>query len=85
VTLLQDVAEVLSRRTPGGVVLAHVAETPGKLGDPLAITGLALPLDRQVGGLQELGPGYQGDAWLAEDIHGESGVGSRESGVRSQE
>ena len=64
---------------PAGIVLAHVAEPAGELGDALAVARLALPLDRQVGRLEELGAGDEGDAGLAEDFHGNR----RESGVRS--
>ena len=67
-------------RPAGRVVLAHVAEPPGELGDPLAVARLALPLDRQVRRLEELGPGDEGDAGLAKDVHGRwvAGVGGVE-------
>jgi hypothetical protein len=38
VTLLQDIAEVFGGGSSRRVVLAHVAEPPRKLGDPLSIT-----------------------------------------------
>jgi hypothetical protein len=68
--LLENVSEVLGGAPSGRVVLAHVAEPAGELGDPLAIGRVALPLDRQVGRLQELGPGYQGDPGSSDDVHG---------------
>ena len=89
VPLPEDVPQILGRRPAGRVVLAHVAQPPGELGDALAVARLALPLDRQVAGLDELRPGNEGDAGLAEDVHGgrlksrgrRSGVvGRRESG-----
>jgi hypothetical protein len=53
--LLQDVAQVFRRAPAGRIVLAHIAEPAGKLGEPLAIGRVALPLDRKMGGLDELG------------------------------
>ena len=70
VPLAEDVPQVLGRGPAGGVVLAHVAEPPGELGDPLAVAGFPLPLHLQVGRLEELGPGDEGDAGLAENVHG---------------
>ena len=72
VPLLQDVLEVLGGAPPGGIVLAHVAEPPGELGEALAVGGVTLPCDGQVRRLQELRAGDQGDAWLAENVHRES-------------
>ena len=69
VALAQDVPQVLGGGSPGGIVLAHVAEPTSELGDPLAVAGFALPLDRQVRRLEELGPGDQGDAGRAKDFH----------------
>ena len=62
-------------RPPRRVVLAHVAEPAGELGEALAVGGLALPLHRQVRRLEELGPGEEGDAGLAEDVHGPGSLG----------
>ena len=75
VTLLQDVGQVLGRRPARRVVLAHVAEPPGELGDPLAVARLALPLDREVGGLEELRARDEGDPGLAKDVHESWGQG----------
>jgi len=56
-------------RPASRVVLAHVAEPPGELGDSLAVARLALPLDREVGGLEELRARDEGDPGLAKDFH----------------
>ena len=47
VSLLLDVLEVLARLALRRIVLAHVAETPGKLGESLAVGALADPAHRQ--------------------------------------
>jgi hypothetical protein len=51
-------------------VLAHIAESAGELGEALTVGGIALPLHRQMHRLEELGPGEQGDAGFAKDVHG---------------
>ncbi len=80
VALLLDVLEVFGRRPVCRVVLAHVADPAGELGEALSGGGAALPLHPQVLGLEELGPGDQGDARGAEDFHGGEGLGVRSSG-----
>jgi hypothetical protein len=72
-TLLQDIGQVLRRAPAGRVVLTHVAEPSGKLGYPLAVAGLAHPLDAEVGRLQKLRPGDEGDAGSLDDFHGVAG------------
>src|SRR5439155_4585918 len=79
VALLLDVLEVIGRRPACRVVLAHVADPAGELGEALSGGGAALPLHPEVLGLQELGPGDQRDARGAEDFHRVSGA--RVSGV----
>ena len=53
VALLLDVLEILARHAVGRVLLAHVAETSGKLGEPLAIGALAEPTDLEMIRLKE--------------------------------
>src|SRR4029079_13536740 len=86
VTLLENVLEILGGAPARRVMLAHVAKAPGELRDPFAIAGFTLPLDRQMGRLQELGTGDERDAGLSDDLHGgfssqETGVGILELGV----
>jgi len=59
-SLLLDVLEVLARRAIGRVLLAHVAETAGKLREPLAIGALSEPADVQVIGLEKDWAGEEG-------------------------
>src|SRR5712691_8574024 len=63
-SLLLDVLEVLARRPVGWILLAHIAETAGKLRQPLAIGALAEPADVQVVGLQKDRAGEEGYYWL---------------------
>jgi hypothetical protein len=70
VPLPQDVLEVIRGAPPRRVVLAHVAEPTGELREALPIGGFALPLHRQMRRLEELGPGEERDARLADDVHG---------------
>ena len=53
VPLLLDVLEILARHAVGRVLLAHVAETSGKLGEPLAIGALTEPTDPEMIRLQK--------------------------------
>ena len=55
VPLLLDVLEVFPRRAVGGILLAHVAETPRELREPLTVGALAEPVDREMRGLRERG------------------------------
>ena len=48
VALLLDVLQVLARLSLGRIVLAHVTETAGELGELFAAGALADPIDRQV-------------------------------------
>src|SRR5260221_11607579 len=64
VPLLLDVLQVFARRPPRGIVLAHVAEPPRELRQPLAAAAVALPLDRQVLGFGEIGAREHGDLRL---------------------
>src|SRR5690348_18455993 len=68
VALLENVSEVLGGAPAGWVVLAHIAQAAGELGDPLAIAGLTSPLNREMGGLDELRTGDQSDPRGAEDF-----------------
>jgi hypothetical protein len=52
-SLLLDVLEVFAGFTVGRVLLAHVAETAGKLCEPLAIGALSEPTDSQMIRLQK--------------------------------
>ena len=61
VPLLLDVLQVLPRAAVRGVLLAHVAEPPGELGEALAVGALAHPLHGEVAGLREVGAGEDGD------------------------
>src|SRR4051794_40787714 len=76
--LLKNVLEIFGGAPARRIVLAHVAEAPGELRDSFAVTRFPLPLDRQMGRLQELGTGDEGDARSADDFHGswELGAGS---------
>ena len=67
VPLLLDVLEIVPRGPAGRIALTHVAEAAGKLGEPLAVGGLADPLHRQMAGLDELGTGEHGNLGLAEN------------------
>ena len=60
VSLLLDILEVLARCAVGRVLLAHVAETAGKLREPLAIGALSEPADIQVIGLEKDWAGEEG-------------------------
>ena len=53
VPLLLDVLEVVTRRAVGRVLLAHIAETAGKLREPLAIGAFSEPPDLQMIGLDK--------------------------------
>ncbi|MDB4871739.1 MAG: hypothetical protein JWL97_2743, partial [Gemmatimonadales bacterium] len=53
VPLLLDVLEVLAGRAARGILLTHVAETAGELGEPLAIGALTQPIDAKMVGLDE--------------------------------
>ncbi len=67
--LPQNISEVLGRGASGGVMLAHIAEPSGIFGDPLSVARFAFPFDRQMGRLEELGPGDQGDARGTDYLH----------------
>src|SRR5438034_204053 len=81
VALLLDVLAVIGGRPVRRVVLAHVADPAGELGEALSGGGAALPLHPEVLRLEELGPGDQGDARGAEDFHRGEGLGVRSSGL----
>ena len=53
VSLLLDVLQVLPRRAAGGILLAHVAEAAGKLGQPLAVGAFSEPVNLEMIGLQK--------------------------------
>src|SRR5688572_28491996 len=78
--LAKDVAQVLRRASARRIVLAHVAQPSGKLGNALAVAGVSLPLHRKVGGLEKLRAGDEGHAGDAEDFH--SRLGCRLSAMR---
>jgi hypothetical protein len=60
VTLLLDVLQIIARRAAGGILLAHVAETTGELGQPLAVGALSEPVDPEVIGFEERRAGEKG-------------------------
>ena len=63
-SLLLDVLEVLARRPVGRILLAHIAETACKLGQPLALGALSEPADVQVVGLEKDRASEEGYYWL---------------------
>src|SRR2546430_14555568 len=67
-SLLLDVLEVLGRRPVRRVVLAHVADAPRELGEPLAGRSIPLPLHPQVRRLDEPRAGDEGDARGADEL-----------------
>jgi hypothetical protein len=62
--LLLDVLQVIARLAVGGVLLTHVAETARVFGEPLAISALSQPADRQVVGFQKDWTREEGYYWL---------------------
>src|SRR5256886_12496268 len=79
--LLLDVLEVVGRRPVSRVVLAHVADPAGELGEALSGGGATLPLHPKVLGFEELGPGDERDARGAEDFHKSELLGVRGLGA----
>src|SRR5213083_679054 len=79
--LLLDILEVVGRRPVGRVVLAHVADPAGELGEALSGGGATLPLHPEVLGFQELRPGDERDARGAEDFHKSEVLGVRGLGA----
>jgi hypothetical protein len=53
VSLLLDVLQVLPRRAAGRILLAHVAEAAGKLGQPLSVSAFSKPVNLEVIRLQK--------------------------------
>ena len=53
VSLLLDVLEVLAGHATGRILLAHVAQSAGELGELLSIGALAEPVHLEVIGLNE--------------------------------
>jgi len=64
VSLLLDVLQIIPGRPAGRIFLAHIAEPPGKLGQPLAIGALAEPLHFEMIGLDEAWAGEESYYWL---------------------
>jgi hypothetical protein len=75
VALPEDVPEIFGGGPARRIVLAHVAQAAGELGDALAVGRLPFPSHRQVGRLEELGTADEGDAGLAKDVHGRPNQG----------
>jgi len=69
VTLLLDVLEILSRRTVRRILLAHIAEPPGKFRESLTIGAFAEPVDREMRRLVERWAREDCDSGLCKD-HG---------------
>jgi hypothetical protein len=67
VSLLLDVLQIIPRRPAGGILLAHVTQTAGKLRQPLAVGALAKPFDPEVIGLEESRTGEKSEARLCID------------------
>src|SRR5258706_134417 len=69
VTLLLDVLEVFRRRPIHRIVLAHVAEPAGVLGETLAVACLPAPLHFEMLWFEELRTGEQRDARRTKHFH----------------
>jgi hypothetical protein len=82
VALSLDVLEIVLRRSPRRIALAHVTEAAGKLRETLATTRVAEPLDGKVTWLREIRTRNDGESGLVEDQRdrGIEGSSDRERG-----
>src|SRR5918999_25647 len=79
VPLSLDVLEVIARRALRRVRLAHVAESPRELRQPLAVGAVAEPVDRQMVRRGERGPREEGNLGLVVEASHASSIVSRSS------
>ena len=64
VSLLLDVLQIIPGGSVGGILLAHVTESAGELGQTLAIGALSEPFHLEVVGLNKDGTREQSYYWF---------------------
>jgi hypothetical protein len=74
VPLLLDVLEIFAGGTVRRILLAHVAQPPGKLREALAVATLPQPFHGEMFRLAEGRPGEDGDTWLEKNHRVRIGV-----------
>ena len=83
VPLLLDVLQVVAGGPVGRIVLAHVAQPPGELCEPLTVRAVAYPRHAEVIRGGEGGTSEHGDAGLVVEVRCGGGGSSHERGGRT--